>query len=518
MLIHFQGMSEALLDPPQDNTEEFTQEFVDELVARIIVFIEQLVGGEFFGYQRRVAMRIVESVIINDAETISFLCARQAGKTSTVANTAAGLMVLMPKLAKVYPDLLGHFKDGFYVGCFAPVDEQTKTLYSRIVSRLTSERAVELMLDPELDDKPKSKGEVELHLIGSGSMVRRQTANPRAKIEGKTYHLLLVDESQDIDEQVLRKSIRPMGAFYAASMVMTGTPSRHKGVFYDIIRQNKRRATRRGARQNHFEYDWRACAKENPQYAKYVKQEMLVLGEDSDDFQLSYEIKWLLDHGMFVTQNTLDQLGDVSMEKVPSYFRMPVVVGIDPARKQDSTVVTVLWVDWRFQDEFGYYDHRILNWLELRNMDWEEQYFAIARFLTNYRVWRVGVDSQGVGDAVAERLGLLVPNVEVIPIPSDPKAQTDRWTHLNTLIERRLIAWPAHAKTRRLKIWQRFYQQMEDAEVHYKGKNVHVHAPEDKDAHDDYVDSLAIAAILTKDFSLPEVEVTENPLTPSRRR
>ena len=44
----------------------------------------------------------------------------------------------------------------------------------------------------------------------------------------------------------------------------------------------------------------------------------------------------------------------------------------------DSTVVTVVWVDWDRPDEFGYYDHRILNWLELHGDDWEER--SLARY------------------------------------------------------------------------------------------------------------------------------------------
>jgi hypothetical protein len=99
---------------------------------------------------------------------------------------------------------------------------------------------------------------------------------------------------------------------------------------------------------------------------------------------------------MFVTSNVLDELGDTSQETVKAWHRSPVVVGIDPARKIDSTVVTVVWVDWDRPDEFGYFDHRILNWLEIQGDDWEEQYFQIVNFLENYDVLAVGVDANGV--------------------------------------------------------------------------------------------------------------------------
>lgn len=501
---------EEELDTQLDELDEASQEWVDSFVSRALVFTETLVGHELFPYQRQVAGRIIESIVINDGETISFLCSRQAGKTETVADTIAALMILLPKLAPVFPEMLGKFKDGVWVGCFAPVEDQAETLYARIVSRLTSDRATDILLDPEIDDKAHGGGKL-LELKKSGSFVRMQTANPRAKIESKSYHVIIGDESQEIDEYVWNKSIGPMGAFYNATRVMTGTPAPVKGVFFRTIQHNKRQGLKRGARQNHFEFNWRYCAKYNPNYDKFIRKEMLRIGEDSDEFQLSYNLKWLLDRGMFVTAGQLDDLGDLSMEVVRSWTRTPVLVGIDPARKMDSTVVTVVYVDWDHPDEFGYYDHRILNWLEITGEDWEEQYFRIVDFLRPYKIWRIGVDAQGVGDAVAERLARLMPHVEVVPLMSDLGTQSTRWKHLMELINRRMVSWPAHAKTRRLKMWKRFRQQMEDLEKVYKGPHLLAAAPEENDAHDDFADSLAIACVLSKMDVMPEIEVTESP-------
>ena len=504
------------IDDSPDVLDQFSQEFIDEIVAKILVFTEELVGHDFFPYQRQVAARMVESIVINDGATVTVLQSRQSGKTEVLANCLAACMILLPRLAKLFPDLLEKFERGFWVGCFAPTEDQAETLYGRIVDRLTSERAVEIMLDPEIDDKPDGRAKT-VRLVKSGSLVRMHSANPKAKIESKSYHVLVGDESQDIDEYMWNKSISPMGAFYNASKIMTGTPTTHKGVFFKNIQTNKRRQLRRGARKDHFEFNWRHCAKANPNYAKFIKGEILRIGEDSDEFQLSYNLKWLLDRGMFTTSSQLDALGDRSMEVVKHYFRTPVVAGIDPARSVDSTVVTVAYVDWNRPDEFGYYDHRVLNWLEIQGDDWEQQYFQIVRFLSNYAVWKVGIDSQGVGDAVADRLRVLMPHTEVESIPSDPSTQTKRWLHLEQLMSRGRVSWPAHAKTRRLRTWKRFYQQMEDLEKVHKGPHVLAAAPNEREAHDDYCDSLALTCILTKDFTMPQVEVTESPFVSHRR-
>jgi hypothetical protein len=497
----------------EDGLDELSKEFVKVLVEKIMGFMKVLVGHELHAYQQPLARRLIESVIINDGEEITALASRQSGKSETIANTVATLMVILPRLAKMYPELMGKFGDGIMVGMFAPVQSQVETLYSRTVSRLTSESALDVLGDPEIDDMvSKTPGVVRnIRLKNSGSSLMMMTANPRAKIESKSFHLIIIDECQEADDFVVAKSIAPMGAYYNATMVKTGTPTTHKNNFYKAIQFNKRRQTSRNAKQNHFQWDWRDVAKVNPNYEKFIKKEMLRINEDSDEFQLSYNCKWLLERGMFITSSIMDELGDTSQEIVKSWHRSPVVVGIDPARKMDSTVVTVVWVDWDRPDEYGYYDHRVLNWLEMQGDDWEEQYFQIQQFLASYDVLAIGIDANGVGDAVAGRLKVLMPRAQVIPVTSSPTEQSKRWKHLQALIQRQMVSWPAHAKTRRLRIWKKFYQQMTDAEVQYKGPNFLVAAPDEVHAHDDFVDSLALACSLTQELVMPTIEVSASP-------
>jgi phage terminase large subunit-like protein len=504
--------SDSVVDD-EEQLDELSQQFVDRLIDKMMQFLKHLVGHDLHPYQKPLARRIMESVIIGDGKAITALASRQSGKSETVADTVATLMVLLPSLAKLYPDLLGKFKDGLWVGLFAPTEGQAETLFGRTVSRLTSERAVEILDDPEIDDSTERVGGVvrQIRLKRLGSTVMMMTANPRAKIESKSFHLVIIDECQEADDFIVNKSISPMMAYYAGTMVKTGTPTTSKNNFYQSIQLNKRKQTERGARQNHFQWDWREVAKVNPNYEKFIKQEMLRIGEDSDEFQMSYMCKWLLERGMFVSSSVMDELGDTSQELVKVWHQTPVVVGIDPARKMDSTIVTVVFVDWDRPDEFGYYDHRVLNWLELQGDDWEEQYFQIVNFLSNYDVLAVGIDANGVGDVVAQRLRLLLPRAEVIGLTSSQQEQSGRFKHLQALIQRRAISYPAHAKTRRLRVWKRFYQQMTDAEIQYKGNIFTVAAPNEAHAHDDFVDSLAIACSLTKELTMPEVEVSMSP-------
>ncbi len=492
--------------------DEFSQRAVDSLTTTLMRVCDELTGHPLYTYQRPFARRLFESLIINDGAVLTLLQSRQSGKTESIANVVATAMIFLPRLAKAFPDLLGKYKDGMLVGAFAPVDEQADNLFGRIVARLTSDQAEKILADPEIDDRIVRQGKA-IGLRNCKSIVRKTTCHPRAIIEGRSYHLILIDEAQGADAAVVNKSVTPMGAAYNASMVMTGTPTYETGVFYKQIQSNKRDfAYRRGARQNHFEVDWKEAAKANPNYAKFVRREMLRIGEDSDEFRLSYKIQWLLDKGMFATSEVLDECEDRSMQSVVhAYTLTPCVVGIDCGRRNDKTVVTVVYVDWDRPDAFGYYHHRVLNWLDLSGVEWEEQYFRIHEFLANYNVWRIGVDTNGMGGPVAERLRLMMPHIEIVDLGSGQSEQSNRWKYLKMLLDRRNVVWPAGANVRRTKAYKQFRLEMEDLQVKFKGPYMLGEAPNVKDAHDDFPDSLSMACILTKEArEEDEIEVYQN--------
>lgn len=507
---------EEVLDNSNE-LDEASAEFVDQLVLKLILFTEEFCNVKLFPYQVPIAYRIIESIVLGDGEEVTLIATRQSGKSEVLSNVMASMMVILPKLSKVYPTWLGKFEKGFWCGVFAPVEDQADTVFSRIVNKLTSDHAMDFLLDPEIDDKATSggsrgKGRI-ISLKHSGSLCRMQTCNPKAKIESKTYHFVMIDEAQEADEFMITKSIKPMLAFNNGSVVLTGTATRNKSYFYKMIQYNRRRDIngKRNHRQSHFEYDWRTASKYNSNYAKFISKEKVRIGEDSDEFQMSYCNKWILEKGMFVSDDRLNRMYDVSMPLVKQWWRTPVVVGIDVARTNDSTVVSVVWVDWDHPDGFGFYEHRVLNWLEINNTEWEQQYFEIIDFLRNYEVYRIGVDAQGVGGAVAERLQILMPQIEVTAISSDAKAQNERWVHLTELIQREQLIIPGHSKARRTRVWKKFNQQMSDLEKVYRGPYLLAAAPDEKGAFDDFPDSLAIACSLSVADTMPVVTVSESP-------
>lgn len=472
------------------------------------MLLPDLCDVELYSYQNEVADRIFFSLLYGDGEEITVESSRQAGKSEVLADVAATAMVILPILAATFPDdpEIRKFKHGVMIGIFAPTDDQAETIFSRVTMRLNSEHAKSFLGVMGITEEVRSSGNL-LEMV-SGSFARRQTAHPKAKIESKTYHLIIIDEAQDADSETVRRRIHPMLTAVAGSILKVGTPGAHKSDYYEAILRNKRRR-KTNTKKNHFAYDWRRASKENPFYAKSIKREKDRLGEDSDEFQMSYNLKWLLDRGMFITEERLEQLADTTMPLVRDYTDSPIVIGVDVARQHDSTVATAVWVDWDHPDEFGLYNHRVLNWLELHGENWESQYRQICEFASHYYVMRLGVDAQGMGGPVAERLATLMPNIEVLAMPMNPVDQTERWTHLMQLIQRGLLGWPAAPSVKSTLMYHRFYQQLSEVEKEYKGKYLLVGAPKgEKNSHDDYIDSLALACALTKDFG-QESEVVE---------
>src|SRR5262245_4990755 len=97
--------SQLLAEEEDDALSELDAEmagFVDELCKRVILFCEELWGEEFYPYQRATSYRIIESLVLQDAEEMTGLWSRQSGKSETVSTTLAGCMILFPILAKTY--------------------------------------------------------------------------------------------------------------------------------------------------------------------------------------------------------------------------------------------------------------------------------------------------------------------------------------------------------------------------------------------------------------------------------
>lgn len=498
---------------------------VKDLCGKIMKYCEAQSGITLHPYQKEFGECIVWSLITNQGEEITALFSRQSGKTETVAVILGGCMVILPVLAKAMPDMyeIGMFKDGLMVGLFAPSNEQSFTAFSRIRERIRSKNAQMIMNDVEIDTYLENDGKGNPMMLSNGSFVRMQTAAKQANIESKSYHIVLIDEAQDCDNTKVKKSIHPMLAAYNGTIIKIGTSNTKRSDFYDAIRRNIRNEQKHGAVKTHFQFDYKVVSKYNPKYKTFVEKEINRLGFDSDEFRMAYRLHFILERGMFITQEELeDKVFDYKLKHQDSEMDFNCSVGIDIAKGGDSTVVTVLRVDTnnmvRNEDTGEEYPVKeLVNWLEFNGEDHEQQFHQITDWLEQFAVSSIFIDSTGVGDPVADRFSYYYyGQAEVEGYKFSRPSKSVMWKTLYAEIMAGRLKVPAHTRTQRLRTWKKFQSQMLDLEKDYVGQYMVCQHPDEKGAHDDFCDSLALAVLAAQSDNMPEIQPEDNHLYPTR--
>lgn len=484
-----------------------------ELVKSIFNFCELYSGKILYPYQEQFSKRVIRSVLENDGAEITALFARQSGKSETIAVTVGGLMMILPQLANMpmFADdpRLEMFKDGFWVGVFAPSQRQAQITYGRIRSRIQSKSAEAVMEDPEFRlSFTTSNGQTVA--LSNGSFVTAISASDGSNIEGESFKLIICEEAQDISNYKVRKSIHPMGAAYNATIVKIGTATTFKGDFYDAIQRNKKEAERKSTHiKNHFEYDYKVASKYNDNYRKYVEGEKRRLGEKSDEFRMSYCLEWIIERGMFVDIDKFESHnGEPSLERVMYDKQANHVAGIDLGGKGDSTVITIVEVNWdmpvimetRTDEETGEaYDYMAYNtylkdWCCIKDEpDYEEQYPQIVDYLSHFRISRLLCDATREA-SVSHRLRANLP-YEVIPYIFTTKSKSDMYKNLDVEITSGRARVCMGEETVETPEYKEFCRQLGDLQKGWSGTNMVVSHPDEKDAHDDYPDSWALAVL-----------------------
>lgn len=481
-----------------------------ELVNTVFSFCELYSNVTFHPYQEQFSKRVIRSVLENDGEEITALFARQSGKSETVATTTGGMMIILPQMANMpmFADdpRLTMFKTGMWIGIFAPSLRQAQTTYGRLKSRLQCKQAMAVLEDPEFRlFFSTSNGQTVS--LSNGSFATAISASDGSNIEGESFKLIICEECQDISNFKIRKSIHPMGAAYNATIVKIGTATTFKGDFYEAIQRNKAEAlTRKSHIRNHFEYDWKVAAKYNPAYAKYVEKEKRRLGEKSDEFRMSYCLEWIIERGMFLDIEKFEQENTEPLLERSLYDKSAVhVAGIDVGGKGDDTIITMVEVNWNMpvilesfknddneEEVYTAYNTYIKDWCCISNEpDYEEQYPQIVDYLGHFLVARVVCDATREA-SLSHRLRANL-KCEVIPYIFTTKSKSELYKHLDREITSGRARVCAGANTVDTREYKDFIEQLGELQKGWSGANMVVSHPDEKNAHDDYPDSWALA-------------------------
>lgn len=499
----------------------FTKDELEDLVEKCLSFIEIFCDTEFYPYQKEFGRAILVDILDGRGNTLTGLFSRQSGKSETMANTSGAMMVLLPVLANmqgedgtyVYPQLK-KFRKGLWVGIFTPSDNQSTTTYKRLMGKVDNPRTRIFFDDPDFCPKGYDRlawvrNSKDFSELNNGSSIQMMSANKQANIESKSYHLILLDESQDLDYTVVHKSIMPMAAAYHGSSVATGTPGFHKGFFWEAIDFNKAEQLNRGMQQLHFQYDYRTVQKYNPDYKKYVAKQKRKIGEDSDEFRMAFKIEWLLERGMAVPEDLFEELTKKSLNISTSHNASELVAGLDFGKGSDSTVLTIGRPIYDERDESGRCPVEVIYWWEKLGDDYESIFAELKAELSRFSVRTIACDATGVGEPLVDRLTWELQNMNVIPVKFSSQSKDHLYKNFLLMLQEKKCWWPGDATLRKRKYWQMFRNQMTSLRKEYKGQFLACHAPTDqRHAHDDFPDSLALMLWCVHEDAMPFVEVT----------
>lgn len=472
---------------------------------------------ELYDYQLRVSRAIFEALIQNlrltagaNEEEIKKLrlteipieFSRQSGKTTDIVQTIEFIMIYFTRL----------FNRPIAIGIFAPQQEQAKTDFDRLKASLgRSQKDLHIYNAPEGDvARAKDESNAKTIVLPNGSSCYIFPVTATSRPESKTLHLIIFEESQDIDDKILKEQIWPMGASTNAPRVYIGTAGTQICHFYrlgqsgqalklyfeDIVAQ-RRAAYERTGNALHLIYE------------QTVRQEIEKQGLDSDEIQRPYFGKWLLGTGQFVTQEDLEAL--VTERKRTFHEKEShCYAGIDVAKHPDSTVVTVVRHRGNRKE--------LLNWLELRGDNYQDQFDIIVEFLKRYNISALAIDSTGIGDFMPDlfekHTKWMDENTGLYAIKFSAVSKDQMYKNLKVSIKELLTDLP-NLSTRE---GERFKQQMLDLQQEWKGQLLSVAHPDDPNAHDDYPDSWALAEWAYAKYNENRIELSVLDTSPAKER
>lgn len=499
----------------------------DRLADILVTLGQQMLGFDLYEYQIEPAHRVIYSLLVNDGADISMLFSRQSGKSQVTAFCACVIGVTFPLLAKIYPKDLGTYANGVKMGLIAPQLEQVDTVYSRCMAMLWSEPCQKFLSLPDINDAPQSKVFFKLK---NGSFLKAQSGAKQSKIESKTYHVVWLEEAQDMDDEKVRKSIIPMLAATYGTIVRVGTPNRQKCDFYHIIQKNKkndvmlRTAKDKRTKRRYYEYDYKAvCRYKRKQYekdgqkfhllyAKSVERDKESIGEKSEEFRMSYALEWMHELGMFTTEEFLAKHVYDHRASFGKYMKGDfIVAGLDIASARNSTVLTLARLDTPAVDFDDRPKKTVIDWIELSNTNYEVQLSVIVDALITHDVKILYGDYTGVGRSMMDSLMyFLGEHIQIVPYTFTVQSKSDMWKRLDEDFSQGRWCIPANKAARTKPEWKNFDDQMTHLQKYWRGS--FLVAEKINGWKDDFCDSLGLCGLAGNHIYTPQqpIEVTEN--------
>lgn len=426
-------------------------------------------------YQLDAGDAIIRAVDEGIGATITVVMARQSGKNELAAQVEAYLLHLFQEtdreIVKVAPT-------------FSP---QLQTSMNRLK---------EVLSHPYSAGRWSTDG--DRIRLGKAS-IRFLSGDPSANVVGATASLLLaVDEAQDLDPDVYWQRFRPMASTTAATTVLYGTAWDDDNILEVQRKLNRRRQTE--VDQLNFEAPWNVLGSMSAPYRRFVEGEIERLGRDHPTIRTQYLLEPVTAAGRLFSPQLLERMhGTHAREDRPAEYTT-YVAGVDIAgvvlagglsndhrilNEHDETVITIGEArhDGR-QTHLRVVDH--IHWRGLSHSDGYGRMLNLLRDHWNVRY--VSVDGTGVGAGVASFLANAMGD-RVDPVIFTARGKSELGFALLGAAETgRVTMYAGEGDTLR-----EFWSQMAATKYKVKPSEEMEFSVPERDGHDDFVVSLALA-------------------------
>lgn len=457
---------------------------------------------------------------------------RQSGKTTTVVHTVEDILIFVTRI----------FDKPIRIGIFAPQTRQARTDFTRLKNALLKSQSDLIAVSAEERKVQKELSNAHEIVLGDGSVVMIYPVTSASKPEGETFDLIIVEESQDVDDTIMKEQILPMGASTNAPVIWIGTAGTKICTFYEFVNkpgalvmdylqvvEDRRRLYNIDHDAKHLIYEYR------------VKSEIAKYGEQSDEIQRPYFNKWLLGAGMYVSANDLyacrvdkpyedpkadpvyvaymdwyrehyrtapeidtyqsqNNISDADMARYRSWSEEPHYFGLDTAKELDKTVLKI----GRVIDGQLTTVRSIDN---LRGVNYEDQFEVIVNELKYFNVAAGAIDSTGQGDFMPDKFERNT-SYRIARVKFSLMSKDVMYKGLYQKIVNRRFGyhWQDPAKSTvdiaTADSANEFEQEMLKLVKEYKGEYMSVHHPDNKNAHDDHADSTALMSYAYDQYNI----------------
>lgn len=540
-----------------------------DIARKLIEFGEGLCDIELYPYQYSYATAVIVAVLDRSGLAPTALFSRQSGKTEVVALITESCGLLLPQMAFEFPHdrRVAQYAKGFWTGIYAPKDDQAKLAFDRVRLYSNTEAAKAAYVELSLQIESSRSDQVAW---SSGSRVKARTASETSMSVGETWHLLILDESQDIAAYKIRHELLPMLTSTGGTATFIGTSGGSKGYFYRKIERNMN-LEREDGKSRHFESDYKMVVDQKQdkyeaevtRWRKFLKAgaraQQAMLEEDSrsnrppDDFhlnyrhrvdqeieelggidkaqmdeafQLNYMLQWADNRSIAVPTKAWESLAVPNLELNVTGIKGFLVGGLDLAKgvgiNSDQTVLSILHVDIDSPimervasanpaaDAPKRYMKTLVGLYTFRG-DFEAiQNDAVVAVCNQYPGLKyLVIDASGMGDPVASRMARLLPDIEIEAMSWHSVANKSMCYKTWLMdIRGQFFRYAAGPDTRTMPEYREMFEQVTSLQKKVVGGAHYVVCEAPEGEHDDFPDSLALACYGAEQA----VELLRNPL------